>query len=127
MGDRAIVVFEHSYIYGGNEETFYSPGIYLHWNGGEVEGLLNAASSRLRKGDPSYASARFTQICGEMIPGNLSLGLVAPPEPDEETGRINWNAYSPGDNGVFIVNCSTGKVINEEGKYCFTIVMGGDS
>lgn len=57
-----------------------------------------------RKGDASYAAARFTGICHNEIEGNLSLGLI--PAPDEHA-LVDWAGYSHGDNGVFIVECTT--------------------
>ena len=54
MGERVIVRFE--------DAQGVVCGIYLHWHGGEARDWLIAAAPTLRKGDASYAAARF---CGD--------------------------------------------------------------
>lgn len=131
MGDRALVLFRDEGTDPRSEERYvsYSPAVYLHWNGSDVPELLKAAAPRMRAGDQFYAAARFCGYCHEQIPGNLSLGLMPGPE-DRELTDEEWESYSHGDNGVFIVDASSGKV---EQKACygkpkrFKIKMGADS
>lgn len=106
MGDRAIIVFTD-----GRE---FSPGIYLHWHGNpeSVAELLEKAEPRLREGDISYSAARFGGVCHEEIAGNLSLGLVDSPKPNQQ-GKIEWETYSPGDNGVFIIDVNTWQITRQ--------------
>ena len=107
MGDRARVFFT-----SGQD---LSPGVYLHWHGNEVAALLRKTRERMkgREGDSHYAAARFVGICHEHIPGNLSLGIeCGPSSVNEARERTDGYGYewSPGDAGVFIVNCSTWSV-----------------
>jgi hypothetical protein len=91
MGNRAMVQF----IDSADSEGV---AVYLHWNGGDVREWLADAASNMRKGDASYAAARFIGYCHERIAGGLSLGVMA--------GR---NASDP-ENGLYVVDCNTGKV-----------------
>ncbi|OGS32994.1 MAG: hypothetical protein A2218_10435 [Elusimicrobia bacterium RIFOXYA2_FULL_53_38] len=93
MGSRAAVVFVDG------DKT--SPGIYLHWDGHQVQGLLEEALPRLRRGDVGYSAARFCGVCHERISGNLSLGLIAPPSRDDS------DVFN---HGVFYVNVRTWEV-----------------
>ena len=93
MGSSGVVVF----VDGEN----VSPGIYLHWHGDRVQELLEKALPRLRRGDAGYSAARFCGVCHELIPGNLSLGLITAPA-REDSGGFN--------HGVFYVNVRTWEV-----------------
>lgn len=96
MGDRAVVIFRSS------DKSEVSPTVYLHWNGSNVPAYLKQLDELMkdRKGDVSYACARFIGICHEEIPGNLSLGVF---QTDVDT--YERRDYSHGDAGVIIVNC----------------------
>lgn len=116
MGDRAVIFF--------HDAAATAPGIYLHNNGSDAAEWLKTASHRFRAGDADYAAARFCGICHEMIDGNLSLGLVAPPETLSED---NLRKQDAGDHGVFLVNVDTGEVRRfsyGEWRTPFTITMG---
>jgi hypothetical protein len=95
MGDRVIVRFDGE---GGAE-----CGVYLHRYGGEALEWLRNAAPRMRKGDVSYAAARFCGYCHEQIKGGLSLGIMAPQHCTPEAAQ--WQ-----DNGMYIVDCRTGQV-----------------
>ena len=101
MGDRAVVVFKKKY----GEKERYSSGIYLHWDGSKVMRWLKAARKRLRTGDVTYSAARFCGFCHTHIKGNLSLGIFPPPT--EKDVLDKFDCYSPGDHGVFVVDCDT--------------------
>lgn len=120
MGDRAVTVFKQ----GSNRaKTEYSPGVYVHWNGGGVPAWLREAAPTLRKGDMMYAAARFCGYCHTKVEGNLGLGLTAPPE--QKDGVVDWAEYSLGDCGVFVVDVDSGKVTNHDGYVKpFKIEMG---
>jgi hypothetical protein len=100
MGDRAVVVFV--------TDDEISPGVYLHWHGSDALDFLRAASPRLRRSDPGYSAARFCGFCHTQIEGNLSLGLID--APTTEDFKDSFETYSPGNSGVFIVNCNSFKV-----------------
>jgi hypothetical protein len=99
MGNRALVVFY--------DERQISPTVYLHWNGGQVPDLLGDLAEYMkdRYGDAEYAAARFTGLCHNLMPGNLSLGIVANKlrRADLENASLLKN-MSHGDAGVVIVN-----------------------
>lgn len=95
MGDRAIVRFD--------DERGAVAGVYLHWNGKDVMDWLRAAAPRMRKGDASYAAARFCGYAHERIDGGLSLGLMRPDDCTPESAE--WQ-----DRGMYIVDCRTGSV-----------------
>lgn len=107
MGDRATLLVTDS---GGTQPIC---GIYLHWHASDVPRLLPLAFKRMRGGDVGYSTARLIGVLHEEILGNLSLG-VQPPPPDSD--EAPWSsdavlqAYSPGDGGVVVINCSTGEV-----------------
>lgn len=95
MGDRAIVRFD--------DERGPVAGVYLHWNGMVAMDWLRRAAPRMRKGDASYAAARYCGYCHERIEGGLSLGLMRPEDCTPEAAE--WQ-----DCGMYIVNCMTGQV-----------------
>lgn len=90
MGNRACIQFVDS-------NTPAGVTVYLHWHGGDVRQWLNEAAPNMRAGDSSYAAARFIAHCAEKMPGGLSLGVLRDP-------------FDPGDNGLFVVDCSAGRV-----------------
>lgn len=100
MGNRAIVRFDQ-----GERAV---AGIYLHWHGSDVIDWLREAAPNMRAGDASYAAARFCAFCAEKMPGGLSLGILGPDECTEDSAE--WQ-----DNGMFIVNCQTGRVQHVRG------------
>ena len=95
MGDRAIVRFD------GNDGPV--AGVYLHLHGDKVMDWLRDAAPRMRKGDASYAAARFCGYAHERIDGGLSLGLMRGEDCTPEAAE--WQ-----DNGMYIVDCQTGGV-----------------
>lgn len=94
MGNRVIVRFD---------DDRPRAGVYLHWDGDKALDWLREAAPRMRKGDASYAAARFCGVCHEKIEGGLSLGLMGPEECTPEIAE--WQ-----DNGMLIVDCQTGRV-----------------
>lgn len=72
--------------------------VYLHSHADYVKGWLKDAAPRMRLGDASYAAARFIGFCHDQIDGGFSLGVM----PGSE-------AADP-ENGLYVVDCSTGKV-----------------
>lgn len=98
MGDRALIQF----VKNGPDGTIDERGaqVYLHWHGHAVLQLLRDAMPRLRKGDVSYATARFIGHCHEQIDGALSLGVFGDSDLPE----------SQGSSGAFEVNLSTATV-----------------
>jgi hypothetical protein len=115
MGNRAMVRFQNACT-----SPAVAVCVYLHWQADNVRQWLNEAAPRMRKGDASYAAARFIGFCHENTPGGLSLGVECGPGCDPE-------------NGLYVVDCDTGKVtLFREGRngYLarsgrpFTIKMG---
>lgn len=100
MGDRAIVRFPDGD--SGVE-------VYLHWHAEDVPTWLHAAAPRMRKGDASYAAARFVGYCHDHIEGGLSLGVMP-------LGTCC-------DGVQYTVDCRTGRVETPGGK-AFTIKLG---
>jgi len=94
MGNRAVVVFDEF------KPESEAAAIYLHWNGGRdsIEGYLKATRILMggRLGDGAYARARFFQVIGIFMGGNLSFGM--------DTTRA---LCGQGDNGVFIIDSDT--------------------
>ncbi len=90
MGNRATVQFIDA-----NDRT--GVAVYLHWNGDSVHEWLKAAAPNMRASDSGYAAARFIAYCCEQIPGGLSVGVYRA-------------AFDPGDNGLFVVDCSAGTI-----------------
>jgi len=101
MGNRAIVRFPDNYDSGIE--------VYLHWHADYVKDWLKEIAPRMRKGDASYAAARFIGHCHENISGGLSLGVMP----------IN----SCDDGVIYVVDCNTGRVTCDYGRN-FTIKMG---
>lgn len=95
MGDRALI-----HVKGSPCST------YLHWGGHEALDLLKKAVPRMRQGDDSYSQARLTGVIHEVSDGNTGLGLVDAPE---DLDDATLKKYSPGDAGVIVYDCSTGK------------------
>jgi hypothetical protein len=99
MGNRALVIF--------HDRHKISPTVYLHWHGGQVPDLIGrlAFTMKGRYGDAEYAAARFTGLCHELIPGNLSLGIRrnALTREDLISARA-MQAISQGDAGVVVVD-----------------------
>lgn len=120
MGDRALVIFAN------DQGQSVSPTVYLHWSGSAVPDLIEKLSVVMgtRKGDVSYACARFAAIACDDNPGNLSVGVLQTPQevtiaasyiasfPDAAGGVALDNSrkvlrkYSHGDAGVILVNVS---------------------
>ena len=115
MGERVIVRFE--------DAQGVTCGIYLHWHGSDARDWLIAAAPTLRKGDASYAAARFCGYCHERISGNLSLGILPPHQCEDEMAVFQ-------DHGMLVVNCQTGLVRHIYGSTeqagTFQIEMGGE-
>lgn len=110
MGNRAIVRFPDAEM---TAETGKPSGVevYLHWDADNVIDWLREAAPRMRKGDGSYAAARFVGLCHEKIPGGLSLGIMP--------------LGSCGDGVIFSVDCQTGKVKVPRGfGRSFTLKLG---
>jgi len=100
MGDRALVVF--------HDDSEVSPTVYLHWSGGHVQNMLEAALPRMRKGDVSYSCARFIGVCNEWLSGrNTGFGVFNSPGTLDE---CKADGYSHGDAGVFLVDVNTWRV-----------------
>lgn len=102
MGDRVLVTFTDK------DNTDYTPAIYMHWAGDAAAELIRNAQPMLRRGDPSYAAARFCGECHKSLTGELGLGLLDAPKPSEP--GFAWEDYSHGDAGVYVVNVDTGEV-----------------
>ena len=89
MGNRAVITFDSK-----SKDT---PALYLHWNGGRdsVEGFLLATRILMetRGSDKHYSMARFTQVVGMFLDGNMSYGM----------GQLK-NFGTDQDNGVYVVN-----------------------
>lgn len=87
MGDRALVVFTDG------EEV--SPVIYAHWAGDAIPELLATHRDLMkdRRGDVSYAAARFCGLLHEHVPGNLSVGLFTTPPVEQQAVTILANPY----------------------------------
>ena len=103
MGNRAV---EAMRVEGVPKK--YSPGIYLHNNGGRdsVEAFLEAAKRLdLRGGD--YGLARLTQIIGNYFGGTLSVGV----------SNVSMLDCDNGDNGTYWVNGRFEIVEREHTRY----------
>ncbi len=98
MGDRALIVVH-------NGEGDISPAAYLHWGGHKVKDIIERALPRMRKSDVSYSFARLLGTAHEATPGALGLGCFNGPANRAEAETAD---YSPGDAGVFLLNCKTG-------------------
>lgn len=98
MGDRVLVTFT-------TNDNDYTPAIYLHWQGHKAAEMIREAQPLMRKNDPAYAAARFCGFCASQISGVLGLGIVPGP-----SAEVDWDEYSHGDAGVYVVNVETGEV-----------------
>lgn len=109
MGDRAVII---NYVEGETEESFTKDcmqfregkfrgndqiGIYLHWNGSPLEVVSFLLYCRIRQirntNEDCYGWARFCQIVGNYIGGNLSMGI----------GLINELDCDNWDNGTYLI------------------------
>ena len=101
MGNRATLeVISDNYT--GKESECY---IYLHWNGSPntVTQLVRGASSKMRKSDVSYATARLiAHICSK-VEGGLSVGVYPPSEMYKDDGY----------NGHYVIDVSNGHIKND--------------
>lgn len=124
MGNRAVIIVTNG--------RYWSPTIYLHWNGSEVPEILSNAVNRIRMGDVSCSCARIIGTAHEMIKGSFYLGVNSndwserATELREHNIRARWEPscedlddVDPGDNGIFIFDCNTGSLT----QYLF---MGGE-
>jgi len=90
----------------------YSPVIYLHWHGNQVNDFLYEAMKLMesRGEDLHYATARLIGVCHNQIVGNTSLGVMHLPERFAERVRLEGDEYlrheSHGDAGLFLVDIS---------------------
>lgn len=101
MGNRAAIVFF--------DRHHVSPTVYLHWHGEYVPAWLGELKELMqtRRGDASYAAARFAGICHGYVDGNLSLGIFS----NHLTLAMLHNctaieAMSPGNAGIVVVDTS---------------------
>lgn len=77
---------------------------YLHWGGEGAIELLRGAAPKMRSGDVRYSMARLIGHACAQSPGqNTSVGV------NEATSIPPASTDSPGDAGVLIYNCTTGK------------------
>lgn len=115
MGERAIVRFE--------DAQGVTCGIYLHWHGEEARDWLIDAAPTMRRGDASYAAARFCGYCHNRISGRLSLGILPPEQCEDRVAAVQ-------DHGMLVVNCDTGVVRHIYGgagpEMVFSIEMGAE-
>lgn len=121
MGNRALVVFHDAHAYA---ETC----VYLHWDGDEVERLLEQTKRCMRnRRDLDQVCAMFCAIAyGRLTEQSepwIRLYLTnfdAPPvaftgsADDQSRLRRYWNRRNPGDNGVFLVDVRTWQVLRFE-------------
>ena len=91
MGDRGVITTH------GSKGDLNRIGVYLHWNGApdQVEGLLCYCYCQGYRNpeDDCYGWARFCQVAGNYIGGDLSLGVDTLSNLDCD----NW------DNGTYII------------------------
>lgn len=101
MGNRSYVVIKQT----RGKETFYSPALYLHWNGGpeSVYGFLDYARAHDVRTETAYGMARLCQIACNFFGGTLSVGL------ENVCGAKSLENFQPGDNGLFVVEWKDGK------------------
>ena len=99
MGNRAVIAIKQK-----NIEIANTPCIYLHWNGGRdsVEGFLETHHKLGMRGaeDATYALARLTQIIGNALGGELSVGVGI-------YSQLDTDNY---DNGVYWLDNVDGKL-----------------
>lgn len=105
MGNRAVLCLRELPTQKFSE---CAVGIYLHWNGSpdSVESYLQKAREVMkdRMGDAEYAKARLIGVIHNEIEGNLSLGV----------GTVGQMDYNNGDNGTYVIDCSTLTVTGRE-------------
>jgi hypothetical protein len=107
MGDRVVILFT-------DEQRELTPGIYMHWQGKNAPQMIRDGQSLMRKDDATYAAARFCGFCHEATGRRTTgLGLLAPPAGKDDV--IDWDDYSHGDAGVYVVNVSDGTVEHHGG------------
>lgn len=91
MGNRAIVKFI-------DQSDNIGHAVYQHSGADDVAAWLREAAPTMRRGDASYAAARWAAHVCSKFPGGLSVGLVR--------GEL---ADDP-ENGLYVVDCDTGRV-----------------
>ena len=100
MGNRALVCFVAENVGDGTPQPV--PAVYLHHSGSDVRAWLQELRDVMvgRDHDVDYAPARFAQIAGNHIKGNMSLGILLVDLQDADS------AASPaeGDAGLFVVD-----------------------
>ena len=98
MGNRAVIAFDEY-----NDDAI---GLYLHWNGGRdsIEGFLKATKKVMesRGKDKQYAKARFAQVIGVFLGGNMSFGM----------GKRKELECDNGDNGVYVIDTENLEIID---------------
>ncbi len=104
MGNRVVIVCK-----SGKE---VSQGLYLHWGGTDAPDLIHATP--VRQGDPGYALARLVAYACSVIPGTMSVGIIAGPKSLTPKALKD---YSHGDAGVLVVDVSTGEVTGHAGYH----------
>lgn len=99
MGNRANVIF--------TDGKQFSPGVYLHWNGGpeSVYAFLDELERRRAFHGIDYMAARFVQIVAEFFDSDghaetLSLGIFSGPKSIDDLAGLPTDH---GDNGFFII------------------------
>jgi hypothetical protein len=81
----------------------WSPGIYLHLGGERAFDLLRGAAPRMCMYDSGSAAAQLCAYLCEHAKDVHGVDLWPPPETGAD-GKIDWEAYSPGDWGVVTVD-----------------------
>jgi len=108
MGNRAVLCLRELPTQKFSE---CAVGIYLHWNGSpsSIEYYLKKTRKVMkgREGDSEYAKARLIGVINDEIPGNLSLGV----------GIVGQMDYDNGNNGTYVIDCSTLTVTSREYNY----------
>ncbi len=87
VGSRAVFVCHEN----GEE---YSPGIYIHWGGGEVLDLLRRAAPHMNMYDASEAAARLARYGRASV--SLSWHLASPHQANQEpiAPRVGRNRFT---------------------------------
>lgn len=93
MGNRAVILFQDEKTYNGGY-----PAVYLHWDGSPEQVVNVLAYCKARKFETGdYGVARFCQVFGNVIGGDLSIGI------NTIDADANLEKYGQGDNGIYIV------------------------